>query len=413
VLEGDLGDFSIAEVLQLLGFTKKTGRLQLHGPRAAGRMVVAEGSLVDITADVARIGVVRRLLGLGYVGPEPIYDLLDGTGELPSDRQVLKTLVERGHLDADLAAQVGRNHALESLAELLRWTEGSFRFDADPDAAEGMDPDEALPADAMMEEAKGRLEGWDALNERIGPGDQVVTLTSPLPPRDVTVPATGWGLLMFVDGQRTVDELAALSGRGSYDTRAALVDLLDQGLIALDDGAAVGEAGLAEALARIAELESAHHPGAAVDAAAAFGKGSREDDEAPQPAPPTDAPAEADAPAEIADATGDVAADAPTADAAPEAPPAGDEHHDQIPDQTSDQTPYQAPDPAPASLSSVDSGPTSVSQDDADNDDLSQGDSPVTDPRGLRTKVRGERLRTDPTIDEDLVSRLIDGVEGM
>ena len=407
MLEGDLGDFSIAEVLQLLGYTRKTGRLQLHGPTSAGRMVVAEGNLLDITADVARIGVVRRLLGLGYVRPEPIFELLEHTDELPSDRQLLTTLVERGHLDAELAVQVGRNHALESLAELLRWTEGSFRFDADPQAAEGMDPSEALPAETMMEEAKERLAGWDQLIERVGPGDQVVSLTSPIPPRDVTIPAAGWGLLMFVDGQRTVDELAALSGRGAYDTRVALIDLLDQGLVTLSADASVGKDGLAEAIARIAQIEAAHHPGAAVDAAAAFGNGVEDD-------------------------RGDDLQDAP--DVVDDAQEIQDLQDPQEQQETHDT--HEATGPAGPSDAEVAAEPTAAeptADDRVDVDDVDAGEEaqpaeaelaavegaqgppppPPPDPRNLQTKVRGERLRTDPSIDEDLVTRLIDGVEGM
>ena len=397
MLEGDLGDFSIAEVLQLLGYTRKTGRLQLHGPTSAGRIVVAEGSLLDITADVARIGVVRRLLGLGYVAPEPIFELLEDTDELPSDRQLLTTLVERGHLDAEQAAQVGRTHALESLAELLRWTEGSFRFDADPQAAEGIDPSEALPAETLMEEAKERLADWDQLTERVGPGDQVVNLTSPIPPRDVTIPAAGWGLLMFVDGRRTVDELAALSGRGAYDTRVGLIDLLDQGLVTLSDDASVGEDGLAETIARIEQIEAAHHPGAAVDAAAAFGNGVDVDPgDGLQDAP--DVVEDSQETQENQDAHGGDGADGP-GDAEVATEPTTDDG-DEVDD--GDDVDAGEERPAEAELAAVegDQGPPPPPP-------------PPRDPRNLETKVRGERLRTDPSIDEDLVSRLIDGVEGM
>ena len=405
MLEGDLGDFSIAEVLQLLGYTRKTGRLQLHGPTSAGRIVVAEGSLLDITADVARIGVVRRLLGLGYVGPEPIFELLEDTEELPSDRQLLTTLVERGHLDAEQAAQVGRTHALESLAELLRWTEGSFRFDADPQAAEGIDPSEALPAETLMEEAKERLADWDQLIERVGPGDQVVTLNSPVPPRDVTIPAAGWGLLMFVDGRRTVDELAALSGRGAYDTRVALIDLLDQGLVTLSADASGGEDGLAEAIARIAQIEAAHHPGATVDAAAAFGNGV-DDDRGDGLQDTADVVDDAQEPQELQEQqeqqethdTHDANAAAGPGDAEVATEPTADEPTagDRVDEDDVDAG--EEAQPAEAELAAVEGA---------------EGPPPPPDPRNLQTKVRGERLRTDPSIDEDLVSRLIDGVEGM
>lgn len=355
MLEGDLGDFSLAEILQLLGFSRKSGRLQLHGPRSAGRIVLTEGQLMDVTADVARLGVVRRLLGLGYVGPEPIERLLEDAEVLPTDRQLLSLLVDQDALDAELAAQVGRNHALESLAELLRWEEGSFRFDADPDASAGIAPELALPVEQMMEEARARLAGWEELAERIGPGDQRVALSSPVPPRDVTIPATAWGVLMFVDGKHTVDELAMLTGRGPYDTRVALTELLDHDLVVLGPDAGAAEASVAEAVTRIAGIEARHHPGAAVsDAAAAFGAASVDDDDLELPETP-----EQDEPAEVP--PGSLAAE-------------------------------------PVELAPVD-GDEEPDEDGA--------------PTVLRTRVRGERLRTDPSIDEDLVSRLIDGVEGM
>jgi hypothetical protein len=41
-----------------------------------------------------------------------------------------------------------------------------------------------------------------------------------------------------------------------------------------------------------------------------------------------------------------------------------------------------------------------------------QSDAPAGT-RPLRTRVRTERLRTDPNVDEDLVDRLIEGVEGL
>ena len=384
MLEGDLGDFSIAEILQLLGFTKKTGWLQLHGPRSVGRMVLAEGGLMDVTADVARVGVVRRLLGLGYVSPDPIVGILEAADELPTDRQLLAQLVERGHLDAEVSAQICHNHALESLGELLRWTEGSFRFQADPAAAASLDDGEVLPAETMMAEANERLSGWDELEERIGAGDQVVSLTSPMPPRDVTIPAAAWGLLMFVDGQRTVDELALLSGRGAYDTRVALAELIDQNLVALGDDVKLGEAGLAEAIARVARIESAHHPGAAVDTA-------------PGTASPGEARgSETDEQDHAVDAREEAASSA-TDDPAPtsQPEPAGFAGEDLGQDEHTDGPEEQA---APASgLSAV------------VNEEAASAESP----RNLRMKVRGERLRTDPSIDEDLVSRLIDGVEGM
>ncbi|MEX0835163.1 MAG: DUF4388 domain-containing protein, partial [Nitriliruptor sp.] len=47
------------------------------------------------------------------------------------------------------------------------------------------------------------------------------------------------------------------------------------------------------------------------------------------------------------------------------------------------------------------------------DEDLVEVATRATNARSLRTKVRTERLRTDPSVDEDLVSRLIEGVQAL
>ena len=380
MLEGDLGDFTLPEILQLLSFTKKSGRLRLHGPTTAGCLILADGELMDVSADVARLGVVRRLLGRGHLDVDPIAEVLSDVEELPSDRRLLTQLVERDVLDAGAATDVGRAHMLDQLTELLRWTQGSFRFDVDLEAADGIDLDLEMSTDELLANATQRLSAWDELNERIGAADQVVALVPPNPPRDVNVPADGWTLLPFVDGRRTVEDLVEMAGRGPFDTRQTLLELMDLGIVSLTDAGAGTEEGRSEALARIAAIEAEHHPGAAVEAAAAFGKGSAEDvgdlPDLPPPPPPG-----ADAAAAVDERNLDL----------------GD--FDAI-DEGSDGT-DQAPEARDASpgVAALD-GDSSEADDDA-------GSST----RPLVATVRPERLQTDPNIDEELVSKLIDGVK--
>ncbi|TVR33528.1 MAG: DUF4388 domain-containing protein [Nitriliruptor sp.] len=375
VLEGDLGDFTLPEILQLLSFTKKSGRLRLHGPTTAGCMILADGELRDVSADVARVGVVRRLLGRGHLDVDPIAEVLSNVEELPSDRRLLTQLVERDVLDGDTAADVGRAQMLDQLTELLRWTQGSFRFDVDPEAADGIDLDLGMSTEELLATATQRLSAWDELNERLGAAGQVVALTPPSPPRDVTVPADGWSLLPLVDGRRTIEDLVELAGRGPFDTRQTLAELIDLGIVSLTDAGAAADEGRSEALARIAAIEADHHPGAAVEAAAAFGKGSAEEDgDLPPPPPP--------APADAAD---DRNLDLAGVDATHEA-------SDDMDDAADAQD-------ASRELAALD-GDASQEHDDAG--------SP---PRPLVSTVRAERLQTDPNIDEELVSKLIDGVK--
>ncbi len=387
MLEGDLGDFTLPEILQLLGFTKKSGRLRLHGPWTAGCMILADGELMDVSADVARVGVVRRLLGRGHLDVGPIEQALSDVEELPCDRRLLSQLVASDVLDADIATDVGRAQTLDQLTELLRWTQGSFRFDADPDAADGIDLDLDLSTEELLATATERLSAWDELTERIGAADQVVTLASPTPPRDVTVPADGWTLLPFVDGRRTVEDLVELAGRGPFDTRQTLMELIDLGIVALVEPGDLADDDRSEALARIAAIEAEHHPGAAVEAAAAFGKNPAEAAAGPDLPPP---------PPPAADATN-----------------VGEASHLEVPDQDGTGEPMTGVADAPADPDSAQDASRELSALDGEasgGDDA--GDAGAgTQPRPLVATVRPERLQTDPNIDEELVSKLIDGVK--
>lgn len=386
MLEGDLGDFTLPEILQLLGFTKKSGRLRLHGPSTAGCMILADGELMDVSADVARVGVVRRLLGRGHLDAGPIEQALSDVEELPCDRRLLSQLVARDVLDVDLATDVGRAQTLDQLTELLRWTQGSFRFDVDPDAADGIDLDLDLSTEELLATATERLGAWDELTERIGSSDQVVALAPPVPPRDVTVPADGWTLLPFVDGRRTVEDLVELAGRGPFDTRQTLLDLLDLGIVSVTEAGAAPDDDRSEALARIAAIEAEHHPGAAVEAAAAFGKSAAEagpDPDLPPPPPP------------------------PGGDAADEGETGKlDVADEELTDGAADEVATVAADPDSAQDASRELA--ALDGDAQDGDDAGDADA---SPQPLVATVRPERLQTDPNIDEELVSKLIDGVK--
>lgn len=349
MLEGDLGDFSLPDILQLLAFTSKTGRLTLRDGTSRGRIDVRGGKVVDVSADASRLPVARRLLGVGLVDGDGLRAALEGRDELPTDHDLVETLLaEAGKgVDTDALRDVLRDQHLEAAAELLRWHQGDFAFDASVVVSEGGPTTDVA---GLIEEVEQRAAAASELEDRLGAGDQRVALGRP--EGDVTVPADCWGLFALVDGRRTIDDVVRLSGRGSFEARRALVTLLDLGVVSV--GADAGEERddeLVAAHALLSELEATL--GGAVPAAAV--------------------------------------ASAPAIDSAPE--------------------PGSAGPPSPAAvegevsqLADVSSAPTPAT------DDASAPDTSVST---LRTRVRNERITADPSVDASLVQRLIDGVEAL
>lgn len=156
-LQGTLDTFSLPDVLRLLATTAKTGRLRIEGDRGRGSVWLADGGIVDADAD----------------------RVTDGT---PTD---------------------------EVLFELLRFSEGSFAFEAEEKAANGGEPEDV---EALLRRSHSLLSEWRELENVVPSLEHEVRLATDLSTDEVTIDAERWRSLVAVAGGRTVGELAAELG---------------------------------------------------------------------------------------------------------------------------------------------------------------------------------------------------------
>jgi hypothetical protein len=257
VLEGDLGDFTLTDILKLLSFTNKTGRLGIVTDDARGRVDLVGGRLRDASAAADHLPLARRLLGRRLLDGSVVQALLGAAETLPTDLELARQLIARDQGSAEAVGEVLQEQTLDAVFDLLRWTTGTFRFESgtDPEAAD-TPPVLELSVDHALNEAARRLEAWPEVHERTGPGNAVVHVGRPSE-TSVAVDANGWQLLGLADGKRTVDELSVLCGRGQFDTRSTLAALLELGVVTIaTDGSGDVEDGLLADQALLSRLEA-------------------------------------------------------------------------------------------------------------------------------------------------------------
>ena len=368
MLEGDLSDFTLPEILKLLAFTSKTGRLHLRRDGTLGRIEVGAGRVQAASADAAHLPLARRLVGRGLLDTDTLQALTDGRDELPTDLELAQALVDADVGAADAVASAVRAQSVDAVFDLLRWTEGQFRFAVEDVPSTGpLAVDHDL--DELLEQAQERLERWADIHERTGPGDASVSVTSPAD-TSVEIDADAWQLIGLADGSRTIDELVQLTGRGQFDTRSTLVELADRGLVAFGTEERDGTLErLLRAQTALGALEERLATGAAPDPVT---QDERSDTLV--------AEFDLDALDDLAD-HGDTSDDADSFD---------DEHASDAPN--------------------VAAPHTDTPNADTPNADTSAPPAPPAPPAPLG---RRPRLRTDPTVDPALVDRLIDGVRNL
>jgi hypothetical protein len=173
-LEGNLKDFDLADILQLISFGKKTGALNVTSDHDEGVIYFDEGTAVHSTA-------------------------------------------------ADVAgdAAVGR---------ILRWRIGSFAFK--PDATTDQRSVQS-PIMHLVLEAARQIDEWQDIQKLI-PSLELVLSIEEKPPagtEDIQLQPLEWRILALVDGNRPITQIIKESHLGDFETCKVLYGLLSSGLI--------------------------------------------------------------------------------------------------------------------------------------------------------------------------------------
>jgi hypothetical protein len=258
-LEGSLEVFGLRDLFLLLSTSKRSGALWLRhvtpgGAESRGVVWFRDGSVVGASADVSRMALARRLVGVGAVDDASLAAALDSLRAHGGG--LVAHLLAAGSVDPELAAEAAGEQAVDAVCELMRWHEGDFAFAlgvADPD-----DAGVAIPADETLRLADEREAGWADVATLI-PSPEVVLTLPVSPATDPVLSRDEWSLVALIDGRRTLNDLVLITGAGQFRVAAVLAGLVRRGLVHVGDAHGHDHASVVERrLALVEEAEQGH-----------------------------------------------------------------------------------------------------------------------------------------------------------
>jgi len=149
-LTGDLSDFALTDILQILALSRKTGMVLLEGAGWAGRITIENGRITEATLQPGET-LTESLSLAGLLGPNQ--SSLTANGDL-SQQQLEKLLVSTGILTRNGLIAAIRRHTQRVIGKLVRLEKGRFsialgelmsaQVDSGSRLNEGLDVGEAL-----------------------------------------------------------------------------------------------------------------------------------------------------------------------------------------------------------------------------------------------------------------------------
>ena len=261
-LRGNLEDFGIADVFQLIGQQRKTGILELRG----------EGGSVELRFDRGSVVLAAPLRAEPH---DALGEMLVRCGLLEADQlaslrceseaaaqNVPALAIERAWIDAEQLQEIEDLLTRETFFAILRWRGGAFDFRAQP--VEHARPVESLHgAEQILMDGLRMLDEWQSFAHAVPSEDLVFESAGDFAAWRAAagpsaVPAeAAQRVFLLLDGRSNVRRVIDRSRLGTFDAVRALAELRRAGLAALSaptrgaapDPAAVAGSGRAGARA--------------------------------------------------------------------------------------------------------------------------------------------------------------------
>jgi len=259
-LHGNLLDFGIGEVFQLIGQQQKTGILEVSDGELRLRVAFDGGAVVqgDRVGAYEQAALGDMLVRTALITPQRLVTLERQIAERGAQLQSL--LREGGELSTQQIDEIASLVTRETLFELLRWTRGSFHFTAGP--VDNRDPARAIPAEQLLMDGLRMVDEWRSFDEAAVDPDSVFKPSGSFEEFRRNEPGEGPDrlavaerLFLLIDGRQPVRRVVDLSRLGNFEGARWLTRFRRNGLIERVDPQLV-----ARKLRRREKLELPHGP---------------------------------------------------------------------------------------------------------------------------------------------------------
>lgn len=260
-LRGNLKDFSLPDVFQLVTFSRKTGVLRIaRADGAEGTVWFRDGEVFFASSNWHSELLGERLVKAQRITAQALRRALELRGAEPEDgRRLGQILIDEGYITDKVLEAFVSEQIQETIFDLMRWDEGDFDFEAMPDVVDE-DIGLAVSIENVVMEGSRRLEEWNRIRKKI-PSMDVVFKMATAPGEgtfEISLKPIEWQLLLLIDGTRSVADLAVTTNRTDFDVARIIYGLFSAGLLefATDEEIAHNRAERAEREAKLAEIDA-------------------------------------------------------------------------------------------------------------------------------------------------------------
>jgi hypothetical protein len=232
-LRGNLRDFSISQLLNLINLASKTGTLIIEAPGDNARAAFREGKLAYAQMDQEDSCLATVLYKAKKLSPgqhKSIKQHMTNT----SDKELGLLLINAGYLSQDEILTYLQHYYSDVIQHLFSWMEGSFHFENDM-----LPPDNRisirLDLEDLIIEGSRQICEWEQLQDEIPSLDMALKFMDRPGAnlQKVNLSVEEWRVVSYINPHNSIRQIAHATKMNELEIRRIVYGLMQAGLVVI------------------------------------------------------------------------------------------------------------------------------------------------------------------------------------
>ncbi len=230
-LKGNLRDFTITQLLNLVNLACKTGTLVIEGSSDVAKISFRDGKLIYAQLDHldnTLAGILRRNKKIS----SRQYAILTERAANMNDKELGILLINAGYLSQTDIIDSLQQYFVSIVRQLFTWVEGMFHFEVN-----SLPPSDKIPIRMNLEnliiEGSRQLREWEQLQQEIPSLDMSLKFSDRpgINIRNVNLSVEEWRVVYYVNPKNTMRQIAKATKLNDLEIRRIVYSLLQAGLV--------------------------------------------------------------------------------------------------------------------------------------------------------------------------------------
>lgn len=230
-LKGNLRDFSVTQLLNLINIAKKTGTLVIEGPNETAWVSFREGKLAYAQLKQEDNSLSTILFRANKISAAQHRTLKTRAANM-SDKELGILLINANYISQKDILVSLQNYFVNVVERLFTWVDGFFRFEVDV-----LPPQDKIFTRINLEniiiEGSRQLREWELLQDEIPSLDMALKFADRPGAnlRNVNLSVEEWRVVSYINPKNTIRQIARATNLNDVEIRRIVYSLIQAGLV--------------------------------------------------------------------------------------------------------------------------------------------------------------------------------------